>query len=172
MAHIDWGLQSGAHVSVKRLALPVAERNGDQRAYNQHRHHNTSTGSQPHVGEHVREPERPDETPGLPNKGDEHTNTAGLIRVAVNGVRNEHRCDNLVTCGGNAGTDDGCDVPMTFRCLLNANQENNETADCEQDTEVAQPQPPLGCRFLGSNLLRASTHPHVTGVTTNLLADD
>lgn len=150
----------------------MAERDRNKGAHYQHGNYNARAGSQSYVGEHVWEPEGSNEAPSLPDKRDEDTNATGFLRIAVDSVRDEDSCDDLVACRSDTSTNDRCDVPVAFRSLLDADQEYNKTADCEQDAKVAKPQPELGLRLPGRRFLRASTHPYVARVSTDLLAND
>lgn len=147
---------------MQRLPLPVAESNRNQRAHHQHGNSNTSTRSQSHISEHVREPEGPNKAPGLPHECDKDSNTTRFLWVAVNSIRDQHSGDDLVPCCGDSSTDNRRDVPVTHWSLVDADQEDYQTADREKNANVAEPKSELRLGLLRGGFLRTSTHPHVT----------
>jgi hypothetical protein len=58
-------------------------------------------------------PEGSNETPNLPDKGDEHTDAASFLREAVNGIGNHHGRDQLVSDRTDGRADNGGHIPVT-----------------------------------------------------------
>jgi hypothetical protein len=78
----------------------------------------------------------------------------------------------LVAGRGNGGADDGRDVPVAGRGMLNLDQKDDGTANGQAVANVAEPEAVFRCweRATGSTTAGLPKHPGVGHVATNLFA--
>lgn len=156
-----------------RLAAPPLQKHGgnDTDAENQ-RTPNASTGLEPDVLKHLREPERTDEAPDLAHKRDKHTDAGGFFLVAVDGVGDEDCSHDLIAHGGDGGADEGRHVPLV-RQVRELAQEHDVADHAEDEARVAEPETVFGRGALaGGEFAGAALHPRVREDAAELFADE
>lgn len=155
---------------------PLPAKLHDQRRNDAYSHDQRDSDScarrKANIGEHIREPERADEAPDLPNKRDEDANATSLVRIAVNRIRDQHRGNNLIPRRRDPRPNHRRHIPMQIRRLLNPHQKHHHPDNRQRISQITQPQPELGCRFRRRSLLPLPPHPEITRIPADLLADD
>lgn len=116
-------------------------------------------------------PKRPEESPNLTDKRDTDTHAGCLVGITINGICDQDRGDDLVPHGTNGRANNGCYGPVSVRCCLGADQEDNQTDDGQGETEVAEPDPVLWL-WLSPKSAFALLHPEIGHDTAKLLTDD
>nr|POE77570.1 hypothetical protein CFP56_09217 [Quercus suber] len=150
---------------------PVQDGDGHPAAGEDDGDHDAAGRGAPDRVEHDGEPEGPDEAPGLADDADEDANARGMLDVAIDGVGNEDRGGDLVADRADGDADDGRDVPVAVRRLLDADAEHQHPDHGEQKAGIAEPETVLG-RRLRLDLPGSSVDPEVAQAASELLADD
>jgi len=121
---------------------------------------NSRTGLETNTLEHLREPEGTDKAPDLADKGDEDTDTGSFFLVAIDSVGDKDSSDDLVSDGGNGGTDEGCDIPLLG--VISLDEEDNVTDDAEEEPRVTEPKTVFRKRAVASrHLASLALHPEI-----------
>jgi len=132
---------------------------------------NSRTGLETNTLEHLREPEGTDKAPDLADKGDEDTDTGSFFLVAIDSVGDKDSSDDLVSDGGNGGTDEGCDIPLLG--VISLDEEDNVTDDAEEEPRVTEPKTVFRKRAVASrHLAGLALHPEIRKNTSELFAND
>lgn len=116
-------------------------------------------------------PEWANEPPDLTHERDEHTDAGCLLREAVNGIRDHHGRDQLVTNGSDGGANDRSHIPVAGGRGLGANQEHDNANDGQSEAKVAQPEAELRLG-LAVQPPRPPVHPLIGHEAAHLLADE
>jgi hypothetical protein len=92
------------------------------------------------VEENQNLPKRPNESPELPDKGDENPNASRLVWMAIHRIRNQDRRHNLVPCARNGNSNYRRDIPVQRGCILSLQEEDNHTRYRQHETGVREPE--------------------------------
>lgn len=154
-----------------RTTSPVQPGDGNNTDTNHQSSTNTCTSLETNTLEHLREPEGADETPDLADKSDEDTDAGSFLLMTVDSIGDQDGSDDLVSDGGNGGTDEGCDVPLLG--VIGLNEEDNVADDTEEETRVAKPETVFRQRTVTSrHLASLALHPEIGQNTSELFTND